>query len=101
MKTISRDYLINLATNILDAMGEPLDGDATEQLSREFLEALDEVNGNNINNIHEGSNIMRKLHEIWKDGRVWKVQAPKGIMTYNTKKEALRHVEVFSVTLSV
>ncbi len=36
---------------------------------------------------------MRKLGEVWKEGRYnrdgcWKVQFPKGIMTYQTKKTA-------------
>ena len=34
----------------------------------------------------------RKLHEIWKayEGAkiIWKVQAPKGILTFKTKKQA-------------
>lgn len=41
----------------------------------------------------------RELHEIWKEKRgsktLWKVQAPKGILTFNTKKMAQKWVESF------
>jgi len=42
---------------------------------------------------------MRKLHEIWsiKYGTktLWKVQAEKGILTFNRKKDAIKWVESF------
>jgi hypothetical protein len=37
---------------------------------------------------------MRQIHEIWKDGRHWKVQCPNGIMTFKTKKGAQLHIDV-------
>lgn len=41
----------------------------------------------------------RNLHEIWKvkigSKTVWKVQAPKGILTFNTKTKAIKWVESF------
>jgi len=36
----------------------------------------------------------RELGEIWKEGRFWKVQFPKGILTYKTKKWAKKAAEV-------
>lgn len=34
-----------------------------------------------------------KLHEIWKEKEgsknIWKLQAPRGILTFDTKKEAI------------
>lgn len=36
-----------------------------------------------------------KIHEIWKDGREWKLQAPKGILTFKTKKAANEWKRVF------
>lgn len=42
---------------------------------------------------------MKKIHDIWKvqEGSkvVWKVQAPKGILTFRTKKLAIKWVESF------
>lgn len=35
------------------------------------------------------SSIKRFVGEIWKDGKVWKVQMPKGIDTRKTKKAAM------------
>lgn len=36
----------------------------------------------------------KKLHSIWKvkegNKTLWKVQAPKGILTFNRKKDALK-----------
>lgn len=44
----------------------------------------------------------RKIHEIWKEKEgnkyVWKVQAPKGILTFNTYKLAYRWVERMEFT---
>ena len=38
----------------------------------------------------------RYLHEIWKNEiNEWKVQAPKGILTFKTKKEAKKYVNDF------
>lgn len=41
----------------------------------------------------------RKLHDIWKvkEGSkvIWQVQAPKGILTFRTKKSAIKWVESF------
>lgn len=42
----------------------------------------------------------RKVNEIWKvkegSKTLWKVQAPHGIMTYNTKKQAMRVAEIMT-----
>ena len=44
----------------------------------------------------------RNLHEIWKEQEgsktVWKVQAPKGILTFKTKKLAMRWVKAMEFT---
>ena len=41
----------------------------------------------------------RQLHDIWKTKEgsktVWKIQAPKGILTFNRKKDAIKWVESF------
>lgn len=41
----------------------------------------------------------RQLHEIWKikegSKTIWKVQAEKGILTFNTKKNAIKWIESF------
>ena len=41
----------------------------------------------------------KKIHDIWKDKKgnkvVWKVQAPKGIITFIRKKDAIKWVESF------
>lgn len=43
----------------------------------------------------------RNLGEIWKvkegSKTIWKVQFPKGIMSFNTKKEATKWVETFEL----
>lgn len=36
---------------------------------------------------------MRKIGEIWKEGNFWRVQFPKGIMSFKTKKIAMKWVE--------
>ena len=36
----------------------------------------------------------RELHSIWKEGRKWKVQCPKGILTFNTKRDAYKWVSI-------
>lgn len=41
----------------------------------------------------------RELHEIWKDGKEWKIQCPKGIMTFKRKKDAEKVKEVFGKAL--
>ena len=42
----------------------------------------------------------KKLHSIWKvkegNKTLWKVQAPKGVLTFNRKKDALKCINVFS-----
>lgn len=42
---------------------------------------------------------MKKLHTIWKvkEGSkvLWKVQAPKGVLTFNRKKDAEAWVQAF------
>jgi hypothetical protein len=35
----------------------------------------------------------RKIGEIWKEGNVWKVQFPKGRMSFKTKKIAMKWVK--------
>jgi len=41
----------------------------------------------------------RQLHEIWKikegSKTIWKVQAEKGILTFNRKQDAIKWVESF------
>lgn len=44
---------------------------------------------NNKHKRKENKMAKHKLGEIWKEGRVWKIQAPKGIDTVHTKREAL------------
>ena len=43
----------------------------------------------------------RKLGEIWKvkegSKTIWKVQFPKGIMSFNTKKLAIQWIEAFEL----
>lgn len=36
----------------------------------------------------------RKVGEIWKEGNTWRVQFEKGIMSFKTKKVAMKWVEV-------
>ena len=42
---------------------------------------------------NKGVENMRKLNEIWKTKEgsktVWKLQAPKGVLTFRTKKQAI------------
>ena len=44
----------------------------------------------------------RQIHEIWKvqegSKTLWKVQAPKGILTFKTKKQATLWVEKMEYT---
>jgi hypothetical protein len=42
----------------------------------------------------------RQLWELWKEGRFWKVQFPRGIATFGTKKVALQFIEAFSLVAS-
>jgi hypothetical protein len=37
----------------------------------------------------------KELFSVWKEGRVWKVQFPKGILSFPTKKEAQRIADGF------
>ena len=43
----------------------------------------------------------RQLHEVWKvkegSKTIWQVQAPKGILTFTRKKDAIRWVESFKL----
>lgn len=36
--------------------------------------------------------MVRKLHEIWKMPDGWKVQCPKGVLTFKTKRAAAEWV---------
>ena len=57
----------------------------------------DYVNGGKKTQADRMKNLnKRNVHDIWKEGSVWKVQAPKGIMTFRTKTEALNWVQVVS-----
>jgi hypothetical protein len=42
---------------------------------------------------------MRKLHELWKTKEgskvVWKIQAPKGVLTFTRKKDAIKWLDSF------
>lgn len=38
-----------------------------------------------------------ELWDLWKEGRFYKVQFPKGIATFGTKKVALQFIEAFSL----
>jgi hypothetical protein len=42
---------------------------------------------------------MKKINEMWKvqegSKTLWKVQAPKGILTFTRKKDAIKWVESF------
>lgn len=44
-----------------------------------------------------------KLNEMWKTKEgsktVWKVQAPKGILTFKTKREAIKWTEAMKLVL--
>lgn len=35
-----------------------------------------------------------ELHEVWKEGRVWKLQAPHGVLTFRTMWQAIDAADV-------
>ena len=47
----------------------------------------------------------RKIHELWKEQEgskiVWKVQCPKGKLTFKTKKDAINYVDNISKIMRI
>ena len=37
---------------------------------------------------------MAELHTVWKEGRVWKLQAPHGVLTFRTMWQAIDAADV-------